>query len=86
MVSKNAGMPSGSKPERARIPKPTRSASVSFARVKLTCCWIASDCAAATPAIAPSPPPAAAPSRIAASIAAVETRLERLCAAMLRAM
>jgi hypothetical protein len=38
MVSKNAGMPSGFIPELARIPKPTRSASVSLARVKLICC------------------------------------------------
>jgi hypothetical protein len=39
MVSKNAGMPFGSNPERASRPRPTRSASASLARVKLIGCY-----------------------------------------------
>ena len=44
---------SGSPSRRDRLP-------ALLARVKLICCWMVVDCAAATPAMAPSLPPAAA--------------------------
>ncbi len=60
---------------------PTRSASYSLARVKLTCCWAAAPCAMAiAPCIASPLPPAMAPIRIAASIAAVDAMLCLPCA------
>ena len=71
-------MASGSKPADARMPMPTRSASCSFSRVKLICDWIARLWAAEmAPMVASEPTPATAPSRMAARVAAVETRLAR---------
>ena len=69
------------------IPMPTRSASYSFSRVKLSCDWAASPWAVAiAPIVTSDGMPATAASRMAATVAAVETTLERERSSMLRAM
>ena len=58
---------------------PTRSASFSFARVKLICCCMAAPCAMAMPPRAASLEPVAAPTRMAARM---DATVAMLCAAL----
>ena len=77
-VQKNSGIATGSKPDAARMPMPTRSASLSCVRVKLICDCAARPCAAVTePSTASLGMPVVAPISTAARIAAADARLAR---------
>ena len=65
---------------------PTRSASFSLARVKLICCCMAAPCAMAIPPMVASLEPVAAPTRMAARMAAMVAMLCRPAERTRRAM